>query len=404
VERGFFAAVGDAMIRALTAFAALFVQANSHYEEWRPQGAYRLNQVRFGTLIAIGLLLVSGGLVPSDLHASGVAFQTGDVLAGVGSGTIKHFKSDGTLLDTLNTGAGSTEDTGMAFDAAGNLYATTFEANNVYKFDHSGNLIGSFGSGYNQHPESIVFDASGNMYVGQADGQAQVLKFGPAGNLLGTYSPQREDRGTDWIDLSADQCTLHYTSESISIKAFNVCTNVQLSDFATGLSGPCYAHRIRPNSEELVACTSLVYRLNSSGNVIQTYTLSGTSLLFALNLDPDNKTFWTADFSNGTVFRIDIATGAVVTQFNAGIISESLGGLAIVGEITAATTAPPFTTSYYVATADSATLKQAGRDLALNQISAGVNQDSVVALLFRAPTFKNQIYGVAVTTHPSVAV
>jgi hypothetical protein len=38
------------------------------------------------------------------------------------------------------------------------LYATAVNAQNVYKFDNKGNRIGPFGSGYNQDPESIVFD------------------------------------------------------------------------------------------------------------------------------------------------------------------------------------------------------------------------------------------------------
>jgi hypothetical protein len=70
------------------------------------------------------VLLLSAAVFSSAVQASGVAFQTGDVLAGIGAGKIKHFRSDGMLLDTLDTG-GNTFDTGMAFDAAGNLYATT---------------------------------------------------------------------------------------------------------------------------------------------------------------------------------------------------------------------------------------------------------------------------------------
>ena len=334
---------------------------------------------------AFFIVFVISGSAPA-LQTGGSIFQTGDVLAGVGNGQIKHFHSDGALQHILNTGAGSTEDTGMAFDAAGNLYATVFEANNLYKFDNQGNLIGTFGSGFNRDPESIVFDKTGNAYVGQADVTGQILKFGPTGTLLASFSPQREDRGTDWIDLAADQCTMHYTSEGPSIKQFNVCSNSQMPDFATGLGGPCYGHRIRPNFEELVACTTQVYRLNSSGTVVQTYVLPGTSLLFALNLDPDNKTFWTADIFNGTVFRVDIASGAIVKQFNAGIF-ETLAGLTVVGEITAAITAPPFTTSWYVSSGKSSTLKSMGQQLASQQVAAGGAQDSVVSLLFKAPTF-----------------
>ena len=158
--------------------------------------------------------------------------------------------------------------------------------------------------------------------------------------------------------------TLHYTSEGSSIKQYNVCTKTQLPDFATGLNGPCYAHRIRPDGEELVACTSQIYRLNSSGGVIQTYHLSGTTFLFALNLDPDNKSFWTADYYSGMIFRVDIATGNIIKQFNATVF-QTLAGLSVAGEITvAATAAPPFTTSYYVTSKNSHTMYKLGRILA----------------------------------------
>lgn len=341
----------------------------------------KLETSRIWVLLGLSLLAIT-----SSAHASGVPYQTGDVLAGVGNGIIKHFRSDGTLVDTLDTKAGNTEDTGMAFDSAGNLYATVFQANNVYKFDHKGTLIGTFGSGFSGNsPESIVFDKNGNAYVGQADGTGQVLKFNPAGSLVGSFSPTREDRGIDWIDLEADQCTLHYTSEGSTIGRFNVCTNTQLPVFATGLSQPCYAHRIRQNFEVLVACTKQIYRLNKNGTPIQTYTIPGTSLLFALNLDPDNKSFWTGDLRSGLIVRIDIATGKILKQFSAGI-SKSLAGITVVGEITAAITVPSVTTSYYIKNPDSDLLSAAGQQLATNQTSTAIAHDDVVVLLFGGPT------------------
>jgi hypothetical protein len=60
-------------------------------------------------------------------------------------------------------------------------------------------LIGPSGGGYNRIPNRSYH------VVGQAGGQAQILECRPAGNLLGTCSPQTEDRKTDWVDLSADQ-------------------------------------------------------------------------------------------------------------------------------------------------------------------------------------------------------
>jgi Bacterial Ig-like domain (group 3) len=293
--------------------------------------------------------LANGVIFPTGkIPLSGVAYNVSDVFAGVGNGKIKHFSPNGVLLDTLDTTMGSSEDTGMAFDLVGNLYTTNFTANSMSKFNNSGGLIGPFGGGFNNHPESVLVNAAGDFYVGQADGSHQVLKFNASGGLLGSFSPAIEARGTDWIDLAADQCTLLYTSEGKLIKRFNVCTNTQLSDFATlpidGVnpeSNPsgsvAYALRIRPNQEVMVAASQQVFRLNPSGAVIQTYPKPAgeTSFLFALNLDADLTSFWTAGLHSGNVYKIDIATGAVLKSFNAGILGPSLAGLTVFGEIVA---------------------------------------------------------------------
>jgi hypothetical protein len=270
----------------------------------------------------------------ATVHADGVPLTRGEVLAGVGQGTIKHFDSKGTLLDTLQTTTGSTYDTGMCFDSSGNLYATNFEA--MSKFDKGGNLLmAAFGSGFNLHPESCVVDAANNIYAGQADGSGNILKFNTSGELLASYAPETGGRGTDWIDIATDQCTMHYTSEGSSLKAFNVCTNTQLPDVATGLPGPCYGHRILADGSELVACTGVVVHVGASGEIVKTYKPGG-STLFALNIDPDGTTFWTGDLFTGEVWRINIESGEVITTFNTGI-ATALGGLSIVGEITCGT-------------------------------------------------------------------
>jgi hypothetical protein len=292
---------------------------------------------RFGHMMTVGLMLlmIPWGLGGGEALAA-VPFQVGDVFAGVGTGKIKHFSPTGTLLETLDTTTGSSEDTGMCFDAAGNLYATDFSISKMSKFDKNGNLVAAnFGSGFNADPESCIVDASQNIYVGQADGSHQVLKFNTSGASLGSFAPATQDRGTDWIDLASDQCTIFYTSEGSSVKRFNVCTNTQLPDFATGLSGPCYALRIRPNGEVLVACSSQAYRLNSNGSVNQTYQIADGTL-FALNLDPDGTHFWTAGLNSGNVYKVEIATGAgtAAPLFNADVLT-TLAGLAVFGEPTA---------------------------------------------------------------------
>src|SRR3972149_1103583 len=121
--------------------------------------------------VAILLISMLFALTVGPVMAPPVAYSAGDVFAGVGAGKIKHFSPAGVLLDTLDTTTGSSEQTGMAFDSAGNLYATDWTANKMSTFDNMGNLlVANWGGPFNQHPESVVFDAVGNVYVGESDG------------------------------------------------------------------------------------------------------------------------------------------------------------------------------------------------------------------------------------------
>jgi hypothetical protein len=230
----------------------------------------------------------------------------------------------------------------MCFGEGGNLRSTNFGDGTVSLFNNMGGLIDAdWVSGLNADPESCVLDASGDIYVGTADGDRDIYKFDTAGTLLAQYDPAVGPRGTDWIDLAADQCTMFYTSEGNDIRRFDVCTNTQLSDFATDFTAPaaatdCYALRIRTNGEVMVACSDRVYRLSATGTVLQQYLAAayGESFFFALNLDPDDMSFWTAGLNSGDVYRINIATGLLITTFNAA--PGGVFGLAIFGEITAA--------------------------------------------------------------------
>src|SRR5438128_2471557 len=169
--------------------------------------------------------------------------------------------------------------------------------------------------GLTAEPVHAVVPNKGDVYVGLDNG------------MVGAH-------GTDRIDRGGDQCTLYYTSEGSLIRRFNICTNTQMSDFAMAPSGPCYAHRVRPNGEVLLTCSTAIYRFGPAGNLLQIYPGAAlnpsTQLLVSLNLDPDNSTFWTAD-APSRVYRVDITTGTQVPPFSFSIPSI-VGGLAVVGE------------------------------------------------------------------------
>ena len=308
------------------------------------KGAFRLVVSPF--LVAVlGILAYAA----TTSRASGAerktaAFTVGDVFAGVGTGKIKRFSNAGVLLQTLDTGTACSEDLGMAFDTSGNLYATAAfgcSPGTVSKFDVNGTLIGPFGSGYSASTESITLDAAQNVFVGQPDGTRAIRKFSSAGTFLTEYTPTVGPRGTDWIDMSADQCTIFYTSEGPAIRRFNTCTATQGTDFCSACGSQLVGMRIRSNGEVLAADFSgQVRRYNSSGTQIQSYTTTGLGNPFAVNLDPDGLSFWTGDYFTGQVFRINLATGAVITQFDAGKLGCCLSGLAVFGELVVAQPTP----------------------------------------------------------------
>jgi len=296
----------------------------------------RLVRTAWLALIAAGVLVLLAGPSPAT-HAT--TYQVGDVFVATDlGGTVQWRHADGTLHATLAT-LPSPATTGMAFDTSSNLYVTGFDGNQVSVLNNMGVLSGSFGSGYNANPESILFDAAGNAYVGQADGTRDILKFDSAGTPLASYDVATSARGSDWIDLGADQCTMYYTSEGSEVKRFDVCTNTQLADFAPPGTLPgsnAYAFRLLLAAQGgglIVADTQAIHRLDVGGSVVQTYDAPGENCWFALNLDPDSTSFWSADFCTSNVYKFDISSGSVLLSFNTGTPTNTVFGLAVFGEL-----------------------------------------------------------------------
>lgn len=168
------------------------------------------------------------------------------------------------------------------------------------------------------------------------DGDNHIRKFDAAGNPITDFAVAIENRGSDWIDLAKDQCTMYYTSEGKHVKRFDVCANVQLPDFnAVALPGRnAFALRLLQGGGLLVADTQDIRRLDSGGNDIQTYDAPGQDNWFALNLDPDGASFWSGDSTTGKFFKFDIASGAVLLTVDTGKGANNLFGLTVFGEQT----------------------------------------------------------------------
>jgi RHS repeat-associated protein len=273
----------------------------------------------------------------------------GDVFVSIGQGKIHHYDNELNLIDILDSQHGGFI-TGMVFDASDRLLVTNINQANLTRFDTQGNVVSPnpfVKTDPNSRVESVVFDAAGNFYVGQAAGTRDILKFSADGTLLDRFDVSFDLVGTDWIELAADQRTIYYASEGRSIQRYDVATRTQLANFATlpGTDGTdnLFALRILGDGGVLVADRSNIKRLNSAGQITQTYDVPGENEWFALNLDPDGTSFWSANFRTGNFYKFDIVSGNVLKSKSTGIpciglCSQGIFGMVVFGEITAATT------------------------------------------------------------------
>lgn len=283
-------------------------------------------------VVAVLTLGLTAALNTRTTPVEAADWAIGDVFLGVANGSYQVRAPNGTLKETVNSGLGGFT-TGCAFDSKGNLYTTQFSANQVTVFANAHpHASSSFGSGY-ATPESIAFDATGKVYVGNVGGGG-IRQFNADGTFVKTILPGTR---VDWFDIAADNDTILYTQEGNSILRVSISTGASLSSFTTGTAVHAFALRLLADGGVLLADQVNVKRYNSAGAVIQTYSVAGEGSWFSLNLDPNGTSFWAGNFNTANYYRFNIATGAVeLGPFNTGTGSSTLFGICILGEVTAA--------------------------------------------------------------------
>ncbi len=291
---------------------------------WRP------SSLALVLLAAVMAFSVLGRSTPAAQATT--TWNVGDLFLGVSVGQYQVRAPDGTLRETLTTITGSGFTTGCAFDAADNLYGTEFGTNSVTKFAGPGapHTTSSFGSGYST-PESIVFDAAGNAYVGNLGNG--IRQFAADGTFIKTVINTR----VDWFDIAADQDTILYGQEGADVKTVSISTGVSGPNFTTGTATKAFAMRILPDGGLLLADNVNVKRYDSAGVVTQTYDVATEDTWFSLNLDPNGTSFWAGNFGSSNYYKINIASGTIEAgPLNTGTASSTLFGICLLGELTAA--------------------------------------------------------------------
>ncbi|MBZ5559248.1 MAG: hypothetical protein LAO77_18400 [Acidobacteriia bacterium] len=277
-------------------------------------------------LASIGAAAIGVALAVAQPRAAKLrSFSRGDVVVSFQDGSVQWHRADGSLYTVLKgTVPGNAE--GMRFDASGNLYVSHWcvdgncaLGNTIEKFDVHGRSLGSVGSGYDCNPHAIDFDAAGHAYVGQADCTGDILKF-TLGQPPTSYTVAQENRGSFWIDLAPDDCTIFYTSWGPDILRYNACTQTQLPRFnVVGLpGGETHGLAVLADGGVLVSSGAVVSRLNVAGIVVQTYSVSFEPEYWAgLDLVGDG-TFWAVNYYTSNVHRFNLTTGARTESFSTG--------------------------------------------------------------------------------------
>jgi Domain of unknown function DUF11 len=283
--------------------------------------------------------------------ATHARFSSGDVLVGVGSNTVQWRHSDGGLDSThprLTTPISSPSTTGMAFDLADNLYVTGYTSNAISRFDPFGTANGTFGGGFNSHPESISFDTFGHAFVGQEGGNRDIVEFDAAGALSASHNAQIRPKGTDRVDVGPDQCTIYYTSQGQAVRRFNTCTGQQAPALISNLPGSeAFDVKVLTSSDPaidgdvLVADTQTIVRVDGATGAVlpPQFDAAGQNCWTALAIATTPTRFWAGDRCTSNLYQFDLEGGSPVLGPIPMGARTSIQGLAVNGGLTAATAA-----------------------------------------------------------------
>ena len=303
---------------------------------------------KLSTLTAAAALLAGVGL---STPANADNWQIGDVFAAIAGGQYNVFQNNGIPVETITDGLGGFT-TGCAFNNDRSLLYTTNFSNTmvpVYSAIHAhaiAPVINTSAQSPGGDSESVAFYADGSFTVGHPDGNDALQQYDNTNTFVTSFFPDVSGgRGVDWHDPAVDQDTVFYTSESRTVRRFDIGINAQGALFAALAAdgGVAFALRLLPPGDGtgglLVADTGNIKRLNGAGAVSQTYDVGGEDNWFSLSLDPNGTSFWAGDSTTGNFYRFAIAGGVELGPIVSGATPGNFTGLCVLGEPAAAVVA-----------------------------------------------------------------
>ncbi|HEX9460946.1 MAG TPA: hypothetical protein VGA84_17475 [Thermoanaerobaculia bacterium] len=241
--------------------------------------------------------------------------------------------------------------TAIAFGRNGDLYAAEYAGSGfqLVRYDAAGNVIGSFGRSFINHPAAIAFDTRGNLVVAQ-----QPSGLGPpvdhafiildaAGTGIDEIDLLNVDSILDF-DIAADGCTT-FAGTFTSIGSFDLCSAApQFVPLPFASPGAYHSVRVLPNGNLLVSNAEpawgrgTVSVFDREGRLVRRF--GDTGPLLHITLDPDGTSFLAA--TENLIGRYSVADGTPLSEFVC-MPHGSVGipAMTIRGEWRATTLQPP---------------------------------------------------------------
>ncbi len=123
------------------------------------------------------------------------------------------FMASSFFAQTVTTYTDGTPDDAMVLDSNGNLYASNFTGDSVFKFDADGNGV-PFITGLNT-PNGLAFDSNENLYVCDFSGHT-IYKYDIDGNLLDSFTDIIRPSGIIKAFDNDDMIFTNYNESSIN--------------------------------------------------------------------------------------------------------------------------------------------------------------------------------------------
>jgi sugar lactone lactonase YvrE len=206
----------------------------------------------------------TGAFVPGPY---GIALDAeGNVYVTTNNNTIEKFGPNGADLGVFAS-TGINFGMGLAFDRDGNLYAANFVGGTIEKFSPNGTDLGVFANVIG--PTGLAFDAAGNLYVGNLG--SRIDRFAPDGTPLGTFATVNLNNPEGLaFDSAGNLYVANNGSDSIEIF---FPTGAHLGTITSpNLSGPI---GLAFDSEQNL------YAVNNVTATIEKFTPDGDDLIFA---------------------------------------------------------------------------------------------------------------------------